>query len=142
MRPFRAAARAMFNSIRLLEFEATPHNSNHCVYISIQIFLFWASGRVGGGSASARHLVGGVQARKRRKSQKTTERVRKRSKKLENPSPLANSGLGPEIRYFQAPETHFQPFRGSGPKFAIFELLRPIFWLFGALARNSLFSSS
>ena len=54
----------------------------------------------------------------------------------------AFSGLGPEIRYFRAPEAQFRLFRGSGQKFAIFQLLRLFFGLFGALARNSLFSRS
>ena len=47
-----------------------------------------------------------------------------------------------EIRYFRAPAAHFPPFRCSGPKFVIFELTKHIFNLFGALVRNSLFSSS
>ena len=131
--------------------------------ISIQIFLFWASGRVGVCSGCARGGPGP-------KTQKKTENDRKRSKKHEKARKSesarefgararnslfsssgrtfsAFSGLWPEIRYFRTPETHFlafrfQHFRGSGPKFAIFELLRPIFAFFGALTGNLLFSSS
>ena len=94
------------------------------MHTSIQIFLFWASGRAGVCSTWARHGLGGV--RPRPKTLKKPENVRKRQKKLENLSPLANSGLGP----------------GSGPKWAIFELKKLIFGFFGARARHSRFSSS
>ena len=129
------------------------------IYTNFSVLRFGAGRRLlGVWSASGRRGPGPKTPKKpenARKRSKTFEKARKSESAREFGARARNSlfsssggpfsafsGLLPENRYFRAPETNFRAFRGSGQKFTIFELLRPIFSLFWARARNSLFSSS